>query len=156
MFSLVVKMASIRVYLDMAAGNWTVGCENNFPPQDLEEETYMQQPKSFEVHRKKHSTCKFKKSVYELKQAVRQWYKIFDSLMVDHEYKRTKIDRCDILCPMSSSMEQVMRIKSIRQLSNWAGDGGCSIIQPKPNQNGIYKIMDCSAFMNHRGSNTHY
>jgi hypothetical protein len=38
--------------------------------------------------------CQLKKSFYGLKQAPRQWYKKFDSFMVDHGYDRTTSDHC--------------------------------------------------------------
>ena len=38
--------------------------------------------------------CQLKKSLYGLKQAPRQWYKKFDSFMVEHEYDRTASDHC--------------------------------------------------------------
>ena len=38
--------------------------------------------------------CRLKKSLYGLKQAPRQWYKKFDSFMVEHEYDRTASDHC--------------------------------------------------------------
>lgn len=49
----------------------------------------MEQPEGFEVKRKENLVCRLKKS---LKQAPRQWYKKFDSFMVDHEYKRIAAD----------------------------------------------------------------
>uniref|UniRef100_A0A2N9EWM8 Integrase catalytic domain-containing protein n=1 Tax=Fagus sylvatica TaxID=28930 RepID=A0A2N9EWM8_FAGSY len=50
---------------------------------DLEEEIYMVQPEGFEAKGKEHKVCRLKKSLYGLKQALRQWYKKFDSFMVD-------------------------------------------------------------------------
>lgn len=61
---------------------------------DLHEEIYMDQPEGFEVAGKEHMVWKLKKSLYGLKQAPRQWYKKFDSFMVEHGYKRTDADPC--------------------------------------------------------------
>ena len=38
--------------------------------------------------------CKLKKRLYGLKQALRQWYKKFDSFMMGHGYNRTSFDHC--------------------------------------------------------------
>ena len=61
---------------------------------DLEEEIYMEQPKGFTAKGKEHLVCRLKKSLYRLKQAPRQWYKKFDSFMVDHGYDRATLDHC--------------------------------------------------------------
>ena len=61
---------------------------------DLEEEIYIEQPKGFKVKSKEDTVCKLKKSSYGLKQASRQWYKIFDSFMTNHWNKRTTLDHC--------------------------------------------------------------
>ena len=38
--------------------------------------------------------CRLKKSLYGLKQALRQWYKKLDSFMVGHGYTRTDANPC--------------------------------------------------------------
>ena len=43
---------------------------------------------------KENMVWKLKKSLYELKQASRQWYKKFDYFMMSREYKRTFADPC--------------------------------------------------------------
>ena len=54
----------------------------------------MEQPKGFTIKGKEHLVCRLKKSLYGLKQALRQWYKKFDSFMVKHGYDRTTSDHC--------------------------------------------------------------
>ena len=93
-----MKMTSIRVTLGLAAHlNLEVkqmDVKTAFLHGDLEEEIYMEQPEGFKVKGKQKLVCKLKKSLYGLKQALRQWYKKFDSFMVDHEYTRTVADQC--------------------------------------------------------------
>ena len=59
---------------------------------DLEEEIYMEQPEGFTQLGKEYMVCKLKRSLYGLKQSPRQWYKQFDSYMIQIGY-----DRCDII-----------------------------------------------------------
>lgn len=54
----------------------------------------MEQPERFTIKGKKHSMCQLKKNLYRLKQAPRQWYKKFDSFMVEHGYDKTTFDHC--------------------------------------------------------------
>jgi Reverse transcriptase (RNA-dependent DNA polymerase) len=54
----------------------------------------MVQLEGFEVKEKENMICKLKKSLYGLKQALRQWYKKFNSFMMSHGYQRTKADPC--------------------------------------------------------------
>ncbi|KAL4368326.1 hypothetical protein GQ457_05G026720 [Hibiscus cannabinus] len=95
-FSLVVKMSSIRVVLGLAA---TLDLEvekldvkTSFLHGDLEEEIYMEQPRGFIVPGKENLVCRLRKSLYGLKQAPRQWYKKFDSFMTEHQFKKTQTD----------------------------------------------------------------
>ncbi|RVX21440.1 Retrovirus-related Pol polyprotein from transposon TNT 1-94 [Vitis vinifera] len=61
---------------------------------DLEEEIYMEQPERFTIKGKGHLVCRLKKSLSGLKKAPRQWYKKFDSFMVEHGFGRTTSDHC--------------------------------------------------------------
>ena len=54
----------------------------------------MVQPKGFEAKEKEHKVCRLKKSLYGLKQALRQWYKMFDSFMVCQGYTKIDADHC--------------------------------------------------------------
>jgi len=91
-------MSSIRVILGLVA---TLDLEleqmdvkTAFLHGDLEEEIYMEQPEGFIEKGKESYVCKLKKSLYGLKQAPRQWYKKFESVMVQQGYKKTTSDHC--------------------------------------------------------------
>lgn len=91
-------MSSIRVVLALVA-NMDLEIEQldvktAFLHGDLEEEIYMEQPEGFQEKEKEHLICKLKKSLYGLKQAPRQWYRKFESFMVDHGFKKTVSDNC--------------------------------------------------------------
>ena len=91
-------MTSIRVILGLAARlNLEVEqmyVKTAFLHGDLEEEIYMEQPEGFLVKGKEDYVCKLKKSLYGLKQALRQWYLKFDSVMGERGYKRSSSDHC--------------------------------------------------------------
>jgi len=61
---------------------------------DLEEEIFMAQPKGFEVQGKENLVCKLHKSLYGLKQALRQWYKKFNEFMRNSGFHRCEEDHC--------------------------------------------------------------
>ena len=61
---------------------------------DLNEDLYMEQPKSFVQGRSRRLVCKLKKSLYGLRQSPRQWYKKFDSFMVSQNFVRSEYDHC--------------------------------------------------------------
>lgn len=49
---------------------------------DLEEDIYPSQPKGYIVVGMEDKACKLKKSLYNLNQALRQWYEIFDIFII--------------------------------------------------------------------------
>ncbi|KAG8477244.1 hypothetical protein CXB51_030469 [Gossypium anomalum] len=97
-FSPVVKHSLIRALLgivamhDLELGQLDV--KTAFLHGELEEDIYMQQPEGFTVSKKEDYVCLLKKSLYDLKQSPRQWYKRFDSFMTSHDFKRSSFDSC--------------------------------------------------------------
>ena len=94
----VVKHSSIRILLALVAQ-----CELEldqldmkitFLHGDLDEEIYMIQPMGFKTADKENMVCKLKKSLYELKQSLRQWYKRFDNFIREKRYTRSHYDPC--------------------------------------------------------------
>ena len=55
---------------------------------------YMVQPEGFIVQGQENLVCKLRKSLYDLKQASRQWYKKFDIFMHRVGFKRCETDHC--------------------------------------------------------------
>ena len=61
---------------------------------DLEEDLYMIQLEGFVVQGQENLVYKLRKSLYGLKQALRQWYKKFDSFMYRIGFKRCEANHC--------------------------------------------------------------
>lgn len=95
-FSSVVKMTSIQVVSTLVASMdleiEQLDVKTTFLYGDLEEKIYMGQPECFSVKGKENLACRLRKSLYGLKQALRQWYKKY--LMLEHGYSRTFSDYC--------------------------------------------------------------
>ena len=78
-------MSSIRIVLSLAASLdlevKQMDVNTSFLHDDLEKEIYMVQPEGFVKEEMKDYVCRLKKSIYGLKQALRQWNKKFESVM---------------------------------------------------------------------------
>ncbi|KAL9250562.1 Retrovirus-related Pol polyprotein from transposon TNT 1-94-like protein [Drosera capensis] len=91
-------MSSIRLVLtstgnlDLEEADMDVGIA--FLHGDLEGEIYMDHLKSFKVIVKEDYVFRLWISLYGLKQARRQWYKMFELDMRGHDYKKTVVDHC--------------------------------------------------------------
>ncbi|KAH9793687.1 hypothetical protein KPL71_004622 [Citrus sinensis] len=97
-FSPVVKYTSIRILLALVAEYelelTQLDVITAFLHEDLEEEIYMIQPCGFRVAGKENHVCKLIKSLYGLKQSLRQWYKRFDQFIQGQKFTRSEHDHC--------------------------------------------------------------
>ena len=95
-FSPIVKMSTIRLVLGMVAVKnlhlEQLDVKTTFFHGDLEENLYMIQPEEFIVQGQENLVYKLRKSLYDLKQAPKQWYKKFDSFMYRIGFKRCEAD----------------------------------------------------------------
>ena len=67
--------------------------KKTFLNSDLSEEVYMLQPKGFKANGKENKVCKFKRSIYGIKQASRQWYLKFDKIVTSFGFIENKFDQ---------------------------------------------------------------
>ena len=67
---------------------------------DLKEEVYMVQHEGFVANDSGKLVCILKKSIYGLKQASRQWYLKFHSVVTSYGFVENKVDQC-IYCKVS-------------------------------------------------------
>ena len=54
---------------------------------DLDEEIYMEQPEGFVLPGNEKKVCKLVKSLYDLKQAPKQWYEKSDFVIMSNGFK---------------------------------------------------------------------
>jgi len=87
-----MKLTTIRVVLGIVAAEnlhfEQLDVKTTFLHGELEEDIYMQQPEGFAIQGKENQVCKLKKSLYDLKQAPRWWYKKFDNFMCSSGFTR--------------------------------------------------------------------
>ena len=95
-FSLMVRHTSIRVVLALVAHQdlelEQLDVKTTFIHGNLDEEIFMEQAEGFKKPGIENLVCRLKKSLYGLKQSPRQWYKRFDSFMIQIGYTRCEYD----------------------------------------------------------------
>ena len=94
----VVKLSTIRTVLSIVAVEdlhlEQLDVKIAFLHGDLNEDIYMRQPHGYVVPGKENLVCKLNKSLYGLKQALRQWYKKFDNFMLRDGFSKCHFDHC--------------------------------------------------------------
>ena len=61
---------------------------------DLDEDIYMEQPEDFSSLGQEKKVCKLVKSLYGLKQALKQWHEKFDNVIMVHGFKINECEKC--------------------------------------------------------------
>ena len=61
---------------------------------ELDEEIYMEQPEGFVVKGQERKVCKLIKSLYGLKQALKQWHEKFDMTLLSNGFTINECDKC--------------------------------------------------------------
>ncbi|RVW92842.1 Retrovirus-related Pol polyprotein from transposon TNT 1-94 [Vitis vinifera] len=97
-FSPVAKIASVRLFLSMAAMcHWPLyqlDIKNDFLHGELLEEVYMEQPPSFVAQEESGLVCKLRRSLYGLKQSPRAWFESFSSVVQEFGMLRSSDQEC--------------------------------------------------------------
>ncbi|KAL0559069.1 hypothetical protein IC582_003658 [Cucumis melo] len=97
-FSPVAKISTVKIFLALtAAYNWSISqmdINNAFLNGDLFEEVHITLPlQTSQVPKKGEKlACKLNKSIYDLKQASRQWFLKFAAAISSHGFIQSKVD----------------------------------------------------------------
>ena len=95
-FSLVAKMASVRLLLSMVTmSSWPLyhlDIKSAFLHGDLAEQVYMEQPLGFVAQGEFGLVCRLRRSLYGLKQSLRAWFDRFSSMVQKFSMTRNTSD----------------------------------------------------------------
>ncbi|GJZ34679.1 retrotransposon protein, putative, ty1-copia subclass [Tanacetum coccineum] len=129
-FSPVAKIRAIRILVAIAASYdyeiWQIDVKTAFLNGYLSEEVYMKQPEGFVNPKYPNRVCKLKRSIYGLKQALRQWNKRFiDEIKkfgftqnCDEPYVKSYLGRCFAMKDLGEAA-YILGIKIYKDRSWW-------------------------------------
>ncbi|GJS01307.1 retrotransposon protein, putative, ty1-copia subclass [Tanacetum coccineum] len=107
-FSLVADIKAIRIILAIAAfydyDIWQMDVKIAFLNRYLSEEVYMEQPEGFVNPKYPNQLCKLKRSIYALKQALRQWNKRFNDKIKKFGFTQNHDEPCVYLKASGSNV----------------------------------------------------
>lgn len=93
-----VKMASIGLLLALTTSYdlevKKMDVKTTFLHSELKEEIFMKQLEGFVVEGREEMVCQLNRSLYGLKQSIRQWYQWFDTHVVGQWLLRSEMNRC--------------------------------------------------------------
>ena len=91
-------LKSIRILLSITAHFnyeiWQMDVKTAFLNGNLEEEIYMMQLEGFIAKNQEHMVCKWKRSIYGLKQASRSWNIRFDQVIKSFGFEQNLDEPC--------------------------------------------------------------
>ncbi|GJX29018.1 zinc finger, CCHC-type containing protein [Tanacetum coccineum] len=94
----VARISIIRLLIAMALIHNLIihqmDVKTAFLNDELNEEVYMNQLQGFIMPDNENKVCKLIKSLYELKQAPKQWHQKFDELILSNGYLLNQADKC--------------------------------------------------------------
>ncbi|GJR82913.1 zinc finger, CCHC-type containing protein [Tanacetum coccineum] len=104
----VARISTIRLRIAMASMHSLIihqmDVKTTFLNGKLEEEVYMNQPLGFILPGNENKVCKLVKSLYELKQAHKQWHQKFKEVVLSNGYLLNQADKCGLTKEFLSSM----------------------------------------------------
>lgn len=97
-FSPIVKHSSIRLILSTVAmfdlELEQIDVNTAFLHENLDKQFFMEQLEGFLEKRNENKACLLQKSLYGLKQSLRQWYKRFNDFVLLNGFSRNSYDHC--------------------------------------------------------------
>jgi hypothetical protein len=94
----IARLTTIYVLLSLAASHGLLvhqmDVKTTLLNRELEEEIYMTQPSEFVVKGQEDKVCKVMKSLYDLKQAPKQWHEKFDVILISAGFTVNETNRC--------------------------------------------------------------
>jgi hypothetical protein len=92
----VARYTSIRAVISIVAElgwkNHQMDVKATFLNGIIEDEVYIEQPKSFEVQGRESHVCRLKRALYGLKQAPRAWYSRIDNYLQGTGFTKSDVD----------------------------------------------------------------